>query len=351
VESIQYFFTSLLLTVFITPVIIQFFHKKNLTDLPGKRKVHKVVTPSMGGVAIFFGFMLSVVVWFPAQAFISHRYLLVALGLMFLIGLRDDLIPLRPVYKIIGQILAGLVIILLSGIKLQSMYGLLTIGVLPEYISIGLTLFVIIVITNSFNLIDGLDGLAGTLSLLSLAFFGTWFYMVDAKPLAYLCIAFAGGVLGFLKFNWEPSRIFMGDTGALLLGFFFSVMAILFIDLNYQLPAEHPFRFEANVTAAISIILVPLFDTLRVFILRIGKLKSPFSPDKEHLHHGLLRLGLNHSRTTLLLGGLQVLFMGISVLLRDVRDVFLLPMVVGLCVLCSWGLHLTLKRKMGKNRN
>jgi UDP-GlcNAc:undecaprenyl-phosphate/decaprenyl-phosphate GlcNAc-1-phosphate transferase len=343
-EIIQYLITSFLITLFVTPVVIQFFHRKNLTDLPGKRKVHKVVTPSMGGVVIFLGVIISLLMWFPLQGFIHYRYLLMALGIIFLIGFRDDFMPLKPIYKILGQLLAGTLVIFLMQIKLQSFYGLFGLGLLPEPLAIGLTLFVMVVITNSFNLIDGLDGLAGTISTISLVFFGGWFYLVEVPHLAYLCFAFAGGVLAFLRFNWEPSRLFMGDTGALLLGFFFSIMAIRFVNLNYELDPSHPYRFEANISAAMCVILIPLFDTLRIFILRVMQRRSPFSPDKGHLHHVFLRLGLGHGATTLVLGSIQLAFIGLSIAMKDFTDTLVLPILVVSCVLISWAMHMLLKR-------
>ena len=240
-------------------------------------------------------------------------------------------------------------VIMLTSTRLHSLYGLFGISEFPDIISYVLTIFTIIVITNSFNLIDGLDGLAGTIATIALTTFGVWFYLVDQPLTALLALSMVGAVVAFLTFNWEPSKIFMGDTGALVIGFLFSVMAINFIDFNYQLPDSSPFKFEASITTAICIVIIPLFDTLRIFILRLSKRQSPFTPDKNHMHHALMRLGLSHSKTALALGALNLTYIAVAVICYRISDEILLPLILVLSILLSLTLDFLIIRKLNRS--
>lgn len=297
-------------------------------DTPGRRKIHKKVTPSMGGIALFFGFIISFLIWSPLSGIVSHLYTLGALFIIFILGLRDDIIVLRPINKLIGQLIAASIIIALTGTKLIGLYGLFGVHAFPEWVSYIMTAFTIVVVTNSFNLIDGLDGLAGTIASICLLFFGTWFFLIDQYALSVLNFSLLGAVIAFLTYNWEPSKIFMGDTGALFLGFFFSVMIIYFINYNYILPDYNDFKFEASVSTAICVFIIPLFDTLRIFILRLSKKKSPFSPDKSHLHHALMRMGMKHSGTAMILASLNILFILVAILFSNMNDTILFAIII-----------------------
>ena len=328
--------TSFIIAFLIIPVIIKFTKKrKKYLDKPGRRKIHKEFTPSMGGVALFFGFIISFFIWSPFEGIITHIYTIAALIIIFILGLRDDIITLKPINKLIGQLIAASIIIALTGTKLIGLYGLFGVYAFPEWLSYILTAFTIVVITNSFNLIDGLDGLAGTIAAIALSFFGIWFLLIDQTALAILNFSMLGAVIAFLTYNWEPSKIFMGDTGALFLGFFFSVMVIYFINYNYALPDSSAFKFDASIATAVSVVIIPLFDTLRIFILRASKKKSPFAPDKSHLHHALMRMGMRHSDTALILGAINVVFILLAVFLSELQDTWLLPIVIVVAVIIS----------------
>lgn len=342
--------TAFIITFLVIPVIIQFSKKKKgMMDKPGRRKIHKKKTPSLGGVGIFFGFITAIVIWMPFDLFPSFKYILAAISLIFLLGLRDDIVALKPLYKLIGQIIAAIIVIELTPVQLHSFYGLFGLENLPEWFGISLTIFTIIVVTNSFNLIDGLDGLAGTIALIVLSSFGVWFYLIGELYISLLSLSMVGAILAFLKFNWEPSKIFMGDTGALMIGFLFSVLAIYFIELNNRLPEANPYKLNSSITPAICVVIVPLFDTLRIFILRIWKKQSPFTPDKNHMHHALMRLGISHSGTALILGLLNVTYIIIAVAFDYLGDNILLPMIIIFSVLLSLCLDYLIVRKLKRN--
>jgi UDP-GlcNAc:undecaprenyl-phosphate/decaprenyl-phosphate GlcNAc-1-phosphate transferase len=160
-----------------------------------------------------------------------------------------------------------------------------------------------------------------------------------------------GAVVGFLFFNWEPSEIFMGDTGALVIGMMISIVAIHFIELQYSLPTDHSFKISACVSGAISFILIPLADTLRVFILRISKRKSPFTPDKNHIHHNLLRLGLSHGKSTILLGAIQVGIIAVFLFLKDFNDNYVILGIIIFCVILSFILGKVIQRQLQKTNS
>lgn len=321
-----------------------------LVDQPGRRKIHKKITPSMGGIGIFGGFLVGFLIWAPISGILNHIYTIAALFIVFFLGLRDDIITLRPINKLIGQLIAASIIFTLTGSKLIGLYGLFGIYTFPEWASYLLTAFTIVVITNSYNLIDGLDGLAGTIACIALTFFGVYFILIGQISLALLNFSMLGAVIAFLTYNWEPSKIFMGDTGALTLGFFFAVMVIYFINYNYAEPVDSNFNFQASITTAICVVIIPLLDTLRIFIVRASKGKSPFSPDKSHLHHALMRMGLKHSHTALILGLINILFIGIALLLNDLKDLYLLPIVIGIGIIISVVIDQLIIAKLKGNR-
>src|SRR5688500_16932673 len=178
--------TSFVICFLIVPVIIKYSLKRNLVDIPGRRKIHKKVTPSMGGIAIFCAFFISSVIWIELIRWTEIKWILVALFVIFFIGVRDDLVPLRAILKLIGQILAASLLIFFFDLRIDSLYGILGITVLPDWLSYIVTIFTIIIITNSFNLIDGLDGLAGSIALIALFCFGTWFYLIGDTTFAIL---------------------------------------------------------------------------------------------------------------------------------------------------------------------
>ncbi|WNB17748.1 MraY family glycosyltransferase [Marivirga arenosa] len=304
-------------------------------DKPGGRKIHTGDTPSMGGIAIFMGMIIALLIWMPMLGLQRFKFFYGAIGIMFIVGLRDDLVPVRPIVKLAAQLLSSCMVIFLMDIKLNSLYGVLTIEEIPYIISFFLSLFTLIVVTNSYNLIDGLDGLASSIGIIAFFFFGIYFFLVGQTYYSMVCFAFIGALIAFLNFNWEPSRIFMGDTGALLIGFALAVVTIKFIDYNHYLPAETPFKLNSSIAVGISVIIIPLFDTLRVFISRAIKKKSPFSPDKTHIHHILMRLGFSHSGTTLIMIATNIVIICIALALDFLGDNILVPTIIVLCILLS----------------
>jgi UDP-GlcNAc:undecaprenyl-phosphate/decaprenyl-phosphate GlcNAc-1-phosphate transferase len=316
--------TSFLISFAFLPFIITFSKKKNLVSVPGRRRIHKAITPSIGGAAIFSGFTLALTFWASHAHLDGILILLPILIIPFIVGLIDDLITLKPVAKLLAEAITASLIFFTLEIQLTSFYGLLGDRLFPEPVSYIVTLITVIIITNSLNLIDGIDGLAGVLSFISILAFGTWFFLTGNYSYAMVCFAAAGGILAFLFQNWEPSKIFMGDTGSLVIGTLLSILTIKFINENLTIEKGNEFRFTSSVGAAIAIIIIPLIDTIRIIIIRIRKGLPLFTGDKRHIHHALVRLGLSHRQVVYILALAHISFIGLSIILMRAKEGYLL---------------------------
>ena len=314
--------TSFLITYFSIPIIIVVAQMKKLYDVPDDRKVHAAPIPSLGGLGIFAGLSFTMMVFIPFGQAEEFQYFMAAALVIFFLGLKDDILNITWMKKFLGQFLAALLIMYKGGVQIRDMHGFLGIHELPPASSVVFTLLTIIVIINSFNLIDGVDGLAASLGLISVASFGAYFMHIGQNPYAMLAFITAGSLLAFLIFNHSPARIFMGDTGSLLLGLVNAILVIRFIGLAGDADSAMP--LNASPAIGFAVLMVPLFDTLRVFALRILSRRSPFSPDRNHVHHVMLDLGLSHSAVTYLLVFSNLVFILYSFFLRDYGTTFLL---------------------------
>jgi UDP-N-acetylmuramyl pentapeptide phosphotransferase/UDP-N-acetylglucosamine-1-phosphate transferase len=224
--------------------------------------------------------------------------------------------------KFIGQIIAASILIHLGGIRLDSMFGLFGFEQVPEGFSLALSYLTIIVVINSFNLIDGVDGLAASLGILSMLVFGIYFFIIDHPAYSLLAFSMAGSLVAFMIFNHHPAKIFMGDSGSLMIGLVNSILVIKFINM-----ASAPFvtvPITSAVAIGFAILIVPLLDTLRVFSIRIINGRSPFTPDRNHVHHLLLDRGLSHSAVTFTCVTINVAFILLAWLGRSLGPNYLM---------------------------
>lgn len=334
-------FISFLISFLLFPVIIKVFKQLKWFDTPGTHKIHSDFVPSMGGVSILIGASLALLMALPLQQWIILKYFFISVALMFLIGLRDDVLALSPRQKLFSQFLPVFVLVFLDNVILVSFYGLVGENHFSIPVSYSISLFTVIIITNAYNLIDGIDGLAGTIGFLALFFFGIWFYLADQPFLCLVALCFAGSLVAFLLFNWQPSSIFMGDTGALTVGLILSFFAIRFINSNFQLPEGHLAKFNASISTAVCVLIIPIFDTLRVIILRLRSFQSPFHADRKHIHHQFLAIGLSHASSVKWIAGINILFVALGLLLKSQSDLVLLPIIIGICL----GINFFLKWK------
>jgi UDP-N-acetylmuramyl pentapeptide phosphotransferase/UDP-N-acetylglucosamine-1-phosphate transferase len=307
---------SFTITFLAIPAIITVAETKKLFDVPDERKIHQAHIPSLGGLGIFAGFILASLLSIKLSAATEFQYFLAAAFVMFFLGLKDDILVISPIKKFIGQVLAAFLIIYKGNIQITSMHGFLGIHELPEMFGIMLTYFTIIVIINSFNLIDGIDGLAGTLGIISAAIFGSYFLAAGMVPYAVMGFALAGSLTAFLIFNYNPARIFMGDTGSMLIGLVNAILVVKFISVAQTPGTDVP--VYAAPAVGFTVLLIPLLDTLRVFGIRIFHQRSPFIPDRNHIHHLMLDKGWSHNTITFTLAGFSVVFVAAAYSFRYV---------------------------------
>lgn len=311
------FLWAFVIAVFAIPSIIRLAHERNLLDEPNFRAVHTSLTPRLGGLAIYAGFISALTIFGTITPQLQR--LIAGSMLLFFIGMKDDVQAISPFKKFFVQFLATGILVFIGGLRITSFQGFLGIHELNEGVSYGLTILVIVGITNAVNLIDGLDGLAGSLTLVMASVFGLAFFRMGEMPYAFMAVCLLGSVVGFLRYNITKAIIFMGDTGSLTCGFLVSVMAVEFLELN---------KIQSAPSVAIATMIVPIFDTARVFTLRILKGKSPFSPDQNHIHHVLKRAGFKQLQIV----GILVAFNALMVLLVGslafLGDNILVPAIV-----------------------
>lgn len=329
------FLTAFLITYLSIPSIIKIAIIKNLCDEPDERRAHTERVPTLGGLGIFAGLIFSITFWIPFDKTTAQhiQYILCAYIIIFLIGAKDDIIPLTPIKKFIGEIIATVILVYKADIRLTSLYGIFGVYEISPYVSIPLTIFTILLIINAFNLIDGINGLAASIGVLTAAAFGVWFYESGRGDFAVLSAALSGALVAFLYYNLTPARIFMGDTGSLLIGLTLSILSISFIESNRVWQAD--WSIQSVPAVAVGVLIIPLFDTLRVFTLRLLRGKSPFSPDKTHIHHLLLETGLSHTQSTFLLVLVNLVFIGIAYGLQGIGTLYLLLILLILAVLLT----------------
>jgi len=343
--------TAFFVVLITMPSLIKVAKMKHLVDEPDSaRKLHRSSVPTIGGIIIFSSIIFSFSLWFPVshydnqESLWSLKALVSSLVLLFFIGVKDDIIGTAPLKKLLANLVAAFIVVIVAEIKITSMHGLFGIHQLPNWASVLLSLYVYIVIINAYNLIDGIDGLAGGVGCINAVFFGVWFMYVGNEPMALLSFVLAGSLLGFLVFNFSPARVFMGDSGALTIGSVISILAIRLI--NH--PTESLPEFLSGVPTPIFTMVVlvyPLIDTLRVFVVRVIKGQSPFSADNNHIHHRLLKLGLNHRRTVLVIYLFNVVIVLLSFFINFGN------LTLGFIILFSIALLLILTPYLFKEKN
>lgn len=317
------FVTAFVAAMIVMPPLIRIIYKFKLFDVPDLRKEHVTPIPTMGGIASGLGMAVACAFWFRFSQDIFVVSFFFSIGVLLLIGMMDDLKNLSARYKFAIQI-AVASLIAFSGVRITSFNGLFGIGDLSLSAQYTFTVLAITGITNAFNLIDGIDGLAGGLGFMSLVTLGIFLTLCGDANNAVVAFALGGGLLGFLYYNFNPAKIFMGDTGSLVLGFVTAVLCIRLIELNSSVKA--PILPHVPVFA-LSVVAIPVFDTLRVFALRIWSGRSPFSPDKNHIHHVLTNNGWSHSFAAKLLCGVHAVILVLGYFLQGI------PQFLGLLIL------------------
>lgn len=317
------------------PQVVKVAQAKNLFDTPDSRKVAKNIVPTLGGIAIFIGLTLGITLGGDGFPFFDLKFIFASLLVTFFTGIKDDLVGISPNVKLLSLTFSIVIISFFAKLQFSHLYGLFGINQLGAIPSAILTFFIGIVIINSMNLIDGIDGLASAIAIQVSTVLGIWFSLIDLPEYALLSFSLAGSCLAFFLFNvfGHKNKIFMGDTGSLLIGTLIFVLAAKFNEFN----AIHTGNYVINSVPGVLIgfMAYPLFDVLRVFFLRviIAK-KSPFRPDKNHIHHRLLVLGFSHLQATGVIFFSNTIFMAGSLILQQYLSVLELTFVIFAVALC-----------------
>lgn len=341
-------FFSWSLVILTIPAVRNVAVSKGLFDLPNFRSSHFVPIPSLGGISVYFSSLISICLWGSFNQVTGLHAIIAASTIIFFLGLKDDLLMLDPRKKFIGQLIASFLVVYFANLKLDYLFGLFGLESISPTFGAFLSCFSLLVIVNAFNLIDGIDGLASGIGVISSAFFGFYFVLSDYNSFAFLALSLLGSLLGFIKFNFSRnSKIFLGDSGSMLIGLLIGFLALKFIEVN-EPNSGSLIIYKSAPFIAFCVLGLPLFDLLRVMSLRIIHGKSPFFPDKNHIHHLLLGLGLNHFHSTLILLGVQAFITCFSYLFLNNLDanlaaLVLLILFVVYVIICKYASKKSLK--------
>ena len=330
------FLSSFLITFFSIPTIIKISKRKNLMDEPGVRSSHLRKIPNLGGIAMFYSIGICTSI-FAYEIFDLYKFLFASLIILLYVGIMDDIVVMRAYKKLVAQIVVSALIVIGSDVRIRNLFGIFGVYEIHYWVSVIFSIITFIILINAFNLIDGIDGLAGGYSLICSALFGISYFRLGEYnyPLVVLSVVLIGSVLAFLYYNlsnFRATKIFMGDTGSMLLGFLLAFTCICFIDIFidkklYNVPRYH---LKSAPVVAVAILILPIVDTLNVILVRFWNKKSPFEADKNHIHHKLLKLNLTHRRSSFYIICYYLLIVGITYLLRHINVNLLLSIVLSL---------------------
>lgn len=326
-------FFSFLLGGLFMPFVRRMAIRKNLVARTNRRTSHSGQVPNIGGMNIFFTFLISYLFFAIPPVFFTtftanelpskSQFVLVGLLCIFFVGLMDDMLEISARKKFIGELIVAFIIVVMGDFRFTYFYGFLSLSdVSTEYVwlSYGVSIFLFLLLTNAINLIDGVDGLATGLGIVACFFYGIYFQLAEELNLSLMAYTLIGALSVFFLFNvfGKRRKIFMGDSGSLLLGSVIYIFIISFCQYNISLEKhfrmDDPLFFNAAPVLAFCTVAVPVFDTFRVMVTRIWNGRSPFVADKNHVHHLLLSLGMTHRKVTLVLVLVNFSFIGIGLL-------------------------------------
>jgi UDP-GlcNAc:undecaprenyl-phosphate/decaprenyl-phosphate GlcNAc-1-phosphate transferase len=338
------FVSAMAITWYYIPKVIKVVKERHLEDKPGNHKIHKKDVPTLGGIGIFAGFLVGFLVgingYMPGLS-----YFAAAAVLLFFVGVKDDLVFLNPQKKFAGELGSALIVAILTDVHFTHLHGFLGATNISAVNSCILTVLVIILIINAVNFIDGIDGLAASVGIIASVTFGIFFYLSKDYGYTVMCAALLGALVAFLRYNISegPNKIFMGDAGSLVIGFTLAVFAIRFNELDARGMSFIDLKSAPSIS--IGILIVPLFDTLRVVVLRLHDRKSPFIADHRHIHHMMLRAGFSHREATIYISLFNVLVIALAFLLDSIGIFWLGLLLLVLCLVTTSILMWVVKRR------
>lgn len=300
------FFLSLIiafiLTYIIIPTLLRMAKFKNLFDKIDYRKVHTQSIPRIGGIAVFSGALISFLLFVNFSEYKSGGAVIAALFILFLVGIKDDILVISPLTKLSGQIVAATIIVVFGNGGITNFQGVFGIYQLPVLIGYVFSILVYIATINAINFIDGIDGLAASMGIISSIAFGVCFFLFNKDVYTVLSLSVIGSLFAFLRFNIfsKKNKIFLGDTGSMFIGFIVAYLAIIFCETNIELKQTSDYFMYPAPAFAIGVLIIPYFDMIRVVLIRLISKKRIYTPDNLHLHHIFLSFGLSHKVITLI---------------------------------------------------
>jgi UDP-N-acetylmuramyl pentapeptide phosphotransferase/UDP-N-acetylglucosamine-1-phosphate transferase len=295
------FVCALVASLYGVPKVIRVASQKHIFDLPDlERKMHTHKVPNLGGIGIFFSFILVTSLFIAEPLTAKWGYIVASCIVLFLVGVNDDLLSVSPAKKLLAQLVAAFITVYIADIRISSLEGLFGIQEIPYWYSVLFSMLGCAFIMNAINLTDGIDGLAGSFTAVATLLIGICLSDINYEGGAIMAFVLTGAIIGFLRYNIAPAKVFMGDTGSLLIGYVLSVLSILFVNSHIQGHGSHLiYTSRGAVTIALSFLFIAVFDCLRVFIARLAKGISPFKADRNHLHYYLLDAGLSQNKSVL----------------------------------------------------
>lgn len=341
------FISAYVTTYIIIPKVIGVTNAKQLATPVNSRSAHKFPTPSFGGVAFFVTMILMVSL---IQSMLLHfvgNNLIAGLTILFMVGLKDDLVISSAKVKLIGQLMATSFIIFLPQLQITSLHGFLNIYEIPAYLSLPLALIIMLGIINAYNLIDGIDGLAGIVGIIICSIYGVIFFFTSRDFSFLICVSIIAILAAFLRYNLSSgtNKIFMGDSGSLIIGFLIGFLTLRFLTIDSFTILDYQFKAENRLIFVISILFIPIFDTTRIVFTRLAKKQNPFAADRNHAHHILIDLGLSHVKASILLGFLNIFIALVFLLLGRYYSSIVMTVVMGLLFLLFTYLFFALKTR------
>ncbi len=321
---------SAVISLYAVRKVIFIMTTRQVFDVPDNtRKIHGAQIPTLGGIGIFIGYMV-VAAFFMYFGIQAGYYIIASTIVLFFTGIYDDLMNMRPSKKLLVQLIASAITIYFADIRVTSLYGMFGITDLPYWLSLGITVFCCTLFINAFNFIDGIDGLACALTILYSLVLAGLFMAMSAVGMACICVGILGATLGLLWYNRAPARIYMGDTGSMFLGFTLFILSVLFINIYTRYGSDitslvHTPR--AAFSIVLSVLFLPVYDALRVFVLRMSRGASPLHADRAHLHYYLLDAGFTHSRSVAIIIIANILIITVTFLMQDAN-----PLLILLCI-------------------
>lgn len=340
---------SAVISLYAVKKIIFIARERKIFDVPDNvRKIHGEEIPSLGGIGVFVGY-IATIPYFIQHAGTGWEVIITSTVILFFTGIYDDLMNMRPSKKLLAQFIAAFLTVKFADMRIVSLYGCMGIDTLPYWVSVGLTTFCCTFFINVFNFIDGIDGLAGMLAVLYCGVLGLLFIQTGHSMEACISFSLLGATIGLLYYNYSPARIYMGDTGSMLSGFTIFILSIFYVRFMWTTPIV--LKASSAFMLAVAILFYPVFDALRVFILRAKNGISPLKADRRHLHYYLLDSGMSHAATAWLITGINALTIALAVLLAPTMHFsVVLPIISIPSVVLAIVGHRMSKRKLTTNR-